>query len=284
MPTPMPKPSPPKPSVCRRHQADGTACDAPTRRPDGWCGTCDGFTSAHPLSAPRRRVRPSIKRTWNPVNALPLTSEAASSFRMTRVVLDTFAARHRCTVTEAEAEIASMITGMLRDPDTEYGRCGDERLWSMRHSGYTLLFSPTLDAVVGYSTSHRERTWAQVQAGTPSRITEGQEGRSFSGPAWYYAMESSTGLPARCLYSTATLYVHVAKGGKLKQATAGEYLPEMVTRLKTALAQWDGSDGRFFLSDDHQEAPLSWLLVKEPGAMGVLVTILSPERRAAAAA
>ncbi len=53
---------------------------------------------------------------------------------------------------------------------------------SLARDGYTMTLAPEGDAIVGYSTVHRERTWEQFKSGVKSRFKRSGKQREFSGP------------------------------------------------------------------------------------------------------
>src|SRR5690606_16759922 len=243
--TPMrtPKPAPPRPRPCRRFNADGTACGTPTPRLDGWCGQCDGFINAEPSVTRRSRNNKKgnrFNRQWTRIAQVPDDLDY-SSLHLTRVALDTYAARHRCTTRQAATELTSMAEDMAISDGTSVGQSEDGALRSLSNGGYTLLFSDDWTALIGYATNHRERTWAQVRAGVKSRTRALQDERQVTGPAWYYAREADSGAPVRISYAAAGLFVHTGKGGRLKRANIDEHLPEIVDRVREAFARWDGT-------------------------------------------
>ncbi|MGA5183066.1 hypothetical protein [Streptomyces pseudogriseolus] len=269
----MPKPTPPSSRPCRRFNADGTACNTLTPRLDGWCGQCDGFIEAEPSltrhsSGGKKSSR--FQRKWEHC-AIPDDLDF-TALHLTGVALDTYAARHRCTIRQATIELKSMIEDLVLNDETKAWRSEDGMLRSLSNSGYKLIFSGDWTTLVGYTTSHLERTWAQVRAGVRSRISKADDKRQVAGPAWFYAREANAGSPVRISYAAAGLFVHTSKGGKLKRTNVDEHLPEIVERVKEAVARWDGTEGRYFLEDAH-ENPMAWILVKEPGRAPVVVSM-----------
>ncbi|MGY1548260.1 hypothetical protein [Streptomyces sp. MN6] len=271
---PAPKPAPPITRPCRRFNADGTACGTPTPRLDGWCGQCDGFNEAEP-SLTRRAMKSKkgrrFTRQWIPLTAVPDDLDF-TALHLTRVALDTYAARHRCATRQAATELKSMTEDLVLDDGTSAWRSEDGSMRSLSNSGYTLLFSEDWTALVGYATNHLERTWAQVRAGVKSRTPKSDARRQVSGPAWFYAREADAGSPVRISYAAAGLFVHTSRGCKLKRVNVDECLPEIVDRVKEAVARWDGTEGRYFLEDAHDN-PVAWILSKEPGRAPVIVSM-----------
>ncbi|GAA0444212.1 hypothetical protein GCM10009544_03740 [Streptomyces stramineus] len=97
----------------------------------------------------------------------PLAPDEAYEVDVTRRVVHQFVGRHGGTASEAETQIRSLLEGLLRTGHVEQARDG---LWRLQFSsGYLLLLSPDRQAVIGYHTTHRERTWSQVKCGVVSR-------------------------------------------------------------------------------------------------------------------
>ncbi|MEU9755666.1 hypothetical protein AB0D90_21445 [Streptomyces althioticus] len=280
----VPKPAPPRQHPCTRYNSDGSRCTRITPRLDGWCGDCHGFRDPEPaaLGVSSRKPSSSHNANWAPAGGAPAGldfDDVALSHR----AVSTYAARHRCTSAHATAELRSMIEDFALHPSVRSWWNEEDALRSLTHSGYRLLFNADWTVLCGYSPgSHVERTWAQVKAGVPSRARRFLSSRRPGGPAWYYALEAELGTPVRVAWNAATLFVHTAKGDRLKQRNAKAYLPEIADRVRAVVDGWDGSEGRHVLEDGYPE-PRAWTLVKEPGRAPIVCTVAFPESRAAAA-
>jgi hypothetical protein len=87
--------------------------------------------------------------------------------RITTRAVDSFRFHHGGGITSAETQLRAMLEDFLLKSVQERTTSGYLKLF---RKGFALVMSPGLDAVTGYSSLHRERTWEQVKAGVPSRI------------------------------------------------------------------------------------------------------------------
>lgn len=265
----MSRPVPTPRRACRRYNACGTICRNTTVRADGWCGECDGFTTpkpATPAQAPRPR---KLDDTWVQADTITLNPEDLRDLSVTKTAINAYATRHQCRPEEAETQLRSMTEDFVLDDATDIRRASNGGAWSLWNDGYVLVLSPDVGAVIGYSTNHAERTWAQVKAGVRSRLSTKNRARKRgpSGsrvPVWFRDLESNAGLQVPCTFNAAKLYVHLTDGCHMHQDAAAGYMLAIARRVNAALAAWDGSDGRHSLPDP-EDPTLSWLLAKDKG-------------------
>jgi hypothetical protein len=157
--------------VCQRYHADGTRCTHETRYHDGWCreGDCAGFTRRLPDGAPESKGAPKgTRKHLNATGHVPvgLDPDEAPDVGLTNRAVDSFRFHHGGSVSSAEAQLRSMLEDFL----LRSARRTRNGFVILARDGYELVLSPELASVTGYSTVHRERTWAQVQAGIKSRF------------------------------------------------------------------------------------------------------------------
>lgn len=168
--------------MCERYHADGSKCTNLTDYRDGWCRNdeCAGFTRASPsiapesLSAPRGTARHIAETGHAPVD---MDLDEVADIHVTLRASESFRFHHGGQAAAAEAQLRSMLEDFLLR-SARSSRNGFVRL---ARDGYELVLSEDLSAITAYSTAHRERTWAQVQAGVGSRF--GKAKREPSGEA-----------------------------------------------------------------------------------------------------
>ncbi|MFD0799912.1 HelD family protein [Streptomonospora algeriensis] len=142
---------------CGRYLLTGSRCANTTTEPDGWCRQegCSGYRTSTPVDPPERLTRlPSPANTDHSAH-LSVDTDSASRIGVATTALNRFLAQHRGTAPEF----------------LQKGRHARQQdgLWLLDHKGYRLVLSAGADEVVDYRTVHRERSYAQVQAGVPSR-------------------------------------------------------------------------------------------------------------------
>ena len=106
--------------------------------------------------------------------------EDVPTIQITKRALAHFRYRHGGGDREAEVQLRTMLEDFLLKSARNALKGGSLML---AKDGYALILSPGRDAITGYSTSHRERTWEQVKAGVKSRYKKGGMARDASGPA-----------------------------------------------------------------------------------------------------
>lgn len=173
-------------TTCRRRRADGSVCANLTDYADGWCRQdgCTGFRGAiadadnppaaddpnHAGSGPAARSGNVAHSPWRPVAELdlPLESDEAYDVFVTRTARENFIGIHGGTHAAAEAEIRALVEDALHQGKA---RSIPNGRWQVGIEGYKATISADGAAIVRYATVHRERSYAQVRAGVPSRIS-----------------------------------------------------------------------------------------------------------------
>ena len=162
---------------CRRFRADGSACTNQTDYADGWCREtdCPGFQRSSQEAAPEapeaahRAADASARVVSRSVSLQGLALDDVEDLTITTRAMDSFRYHHGGGAPEAEVQLRAMLEDFILG-STRHGLSnGYVKLF---REGFQLVLSPHLDAVVGYSTLHRERTWEQVKAGIASRISK----------------------------------------------------------------------------------------------------------------
>ncbi|MGY1829016.1 hypothetical protein ACI8AA_01160 [Geodermatophilus sp. SYSU D01180] len=190
------------PQPCERFSRAGRRCANRTRHADRWCRQpgCDGFRRASTSAAPPPPlVRPTSGQNRPPQNAgdaapMPLDAVAV---RITTAAIDSYRYHHGGQIDSAERELRAMIADFA---ETAKVRSFGQYI-GLARNGYRLIFDADGDVLTGYATVHRERTWAQHQAGVPSRFpggtssggrgrqnSSGGRGRQLKEPAEYQAL------------------------------------------------------------------------------------------------
>ncbi|MFM9462823.1 hypothetical protein ACKI1K_08205 [Streptomyces scabiei] len=107
---------------------------------------------------------------------MPLTTEEAydPQIRITRSAIDRYRTKHGGDASTAETEIRSLLENLISAGEHQRFENGTWRL--MADEGFALLLSDDAARVISYSTPHRERTYAQVRAGVPSRSRSREKG------------------------------------------------------------------------------------------------------------
>jgi hypothetical protein len=167
---------PPQPSAalrqCERFRREGACCTNQTRHADGWCRQdgCGGFRRASTTSAPPPAFStkpPDAAQPDSAGTAVPHRSALAPmAVRITTAAIDSYRYHHGGSIDTARRELRDMLiafaeTAKLRSSGAYAGLAQD---------GYKLVLNAELDVMTGYVTVHRERTWAQYQAGVTSRF------------------------------------------------------------------------------------------------------------------
>jgi hypothetical protein len=173
----QPRPGPPErrkvTDICTRFRADGTRCGNPTDNSDGWCRhpDCPGYRRANPDVAPESRNPPRgtpkhVAETGHlVVDGIDL--DDVPHLRITTRAVDSFRFHHGGGIPEAETELRTMAEDFLI---RSARRISTEGYVTLAREGFEITLSPDRDALVGYRTVHKERTWTQVKAGVRSRI------------------------------------------------------------------------------------------------------------------
>lgn len=159
------------PLRCNRFSADGTRCANRTTNADAWCRRdgCGGFTRVAARAEPTAR-EPAPEATPQRTlvgDALPISIDELDGIRLSLRAVDSFRHHHGGSSAAARLQLEMMI----EDFSLAGTHLRDGKLRILRHQGYELLFDPATTALIGYSTVHRDRTWEQVKAGVPSRMS-----------------------------------------------------------------------------------------------------------------
>lgn len=262
----MPRPGPPR-RRCTRFRTDGSKCGELTTHRDGWCHECEGFTTPDPGAYQiKDRVKGNSRR-WQPVDGLPLDAEDAYEVSVSASARREFASRHGVTERQAEAQLRSMLEDFLLAQAPVAAR-GDG-VFKIAHEGYSLVLAPDY-SVVSYFTVHLERTWAQVKAGVPSRVTR----RKRPGEkVWLGEALENSGVRVPCSYVSLNLFAKFAMGITCNKVTVEEVLGKATGRINGALNSWDGSLGRHVLIDP-EDSGQAWVLdgdeEQEPKIIGFI--------------
>lgn len=249
-------------SRCSRYERGGSRCHRPTRRADGWCGTCAGFRRPQKPADPVVPC-PTAPSTREPVTAatdrLPLTSDEAHDPQLgvTRSAIERYCATHGGDRATAEAEIRSLLENLIATGTHQRVEGGAWRL--LAQEGFSLLLSADANRVLGYSTAHRDRTYGQVKAGVPSRS------RSRSGhrrdKRWVLALQDD--LPVRFTTLVLRRFARDVLGTEFTRST-GKKVVEAAYSRSTHVQPDPPSNhaGRRRATD---EAGLRWHFAYEPG-------------------
>jgi len=238
--------------TCRRYQRNGLRCTNKTRRYDGWCGQCDGYSEPAPPSRPRPA------RVWthegNEQAFPPIDIADVQDMRIAPWALTQFIRRHGGTEHEAEAQIRTLAEDIILMPFRRGLRNRLEKRWVIAtpHFDYRLVLSEELD-VIGYATKHVERTWAQVKKGVPSRL------RKRGYPLWLRELGQQANAGRELVLSVKAFCLYVKRRGlgPLRQETAKDLWPVVFDALDRALAVWNGSD---MYAQDPDFTEFSWHL------------------------
>ncbi|MCM3922053.1 hypothetical protein ND748_10330 [Frankia sp. AiPs1] len=111
-----------------------------------------------------------------PSTPLDLGPDEAYEIGVSLRARDSFRFHHGGSDEAAEAQIRSMLEEFLVRSARTVSARGFVRL---ARDGYSVVLTPEGTAVTEYSTVHRERTWAQVRAGVPSRFRRRRSGRGY---------------------------------------------------------------------------------------------------------
>ena len=165
---------------CERYRKDGTRCRNTTAYTDGWCRQdgCPGYMRDRPHVAPKTAGAPHgtakhlrASEPWTPEIGL----DEVETVRVTTRAIDSFRFHHGGSAHSARVQLLTMLEDFL----LRSARRERNDYVVLAREGYDLVLTRDLATITGYSTIHRERTWAQVKAGVPSRF--GKTGRAASG-------------------------------------------------------------------------------------------------------
>ncbi len=227
------------PGLCSRFHPDGRPCARPAGHGDGWCREpgCGGFRTSDPLLVPGvRRLPPAPGRaSWQ---RLDQSAAETARVRVSAGARTAFVHQHRGASREASVELHSMLRPFLtngihhRRPDGH---------WVLDLHGYRLVLSPDADTITGYYSIHSERSFAQFEAGIPSRV--GKKARAHRRSALTPARpETSSPLTDNVVVrqlSSEQLHVTSSACGRFERLRPGSReLPdeEFLQALRNALA------------------------------------------------
>lgn len=247
--------------ACTRYSSDGTKCAGRTPRFDGWCGQCDGFTTAEIDSS---AGSPWVKVSGAPVTT-PLAPDEAYEIIVRRTARQRFVAAHPgVRDLDAEAQIRTLLEDMLRNGKAYRLLSGAHVL---QYRGYQLFLSQDLKAVTRYATRHRERTYAQVVSGTPSRIRDSRRlKQNHQDRVTMQKRLESSGMPVKITLHAVILY---ARRVLEKKVTRVHSIPdEVLTQLRGHLVRdvvprWPevmGEDGTAVINDG---TGWSWIVAND---------------------
>ena len=169
--------------TCARYRRDGSRCRNEASHVDGWCRQpgCDGFIRSRAEIAPESIGAPiGTSRHIQETGGTPLPADVsdARSVRVSQRALDSFRFHHGGDEAVARESLRAMLDEFL----VLSARSGDDSYVVLARDGYKLVLPHDLSVITAYSTIHRERTWAQLQAGIPSRFGRNRYARTSSGP------------------------------------------------------------------------------------------------------
>jgi hypothetical protein len=103
---------------------------------------------------------------------LPLDVDEVDLVRISQRAQDSFRFHHGGSAEAARAQLRTMLEDFVLNSARR--RRGGFVL--LARAGYELVLDGDLTTLTGYSTVHRERTWAQLRSGVPSRFGGGGRG------------------------------------------------------------------------------------------------------------
>ncbi|MCX4682279.1 hypothetical protein OG413_44670 [Streptomyces sp. NBC_01433] len=263
--TPSPAALAPRRGHCTRYERDGSQCRRPTDRNDQWCGTCAGFHRPHRAKTTsgqqqgprtRRPVAPIIAHT----EPLPLDPDEAHDpqLHITRSAIEQYRAKHGSDAPTAEAEIRSLLENLITAGEHQRFENGTWRL--LAPEAFVLLLSADAARVISYSTPHRERTYAQVQAAVPSRSRSREKG-------WVRALQDD--LPVRFTKLVLRRFARDVLGIEFTRSTGQSVVEAAYARSQQAQPVHPSHRaGRCRATD---AGGLRWHFAYEPGERPVVV-------------
>ncbi len=132
----------------------------------------------------RSTPRPNATRPEPVATAVPPRSALVpAAIRISAAAIDSYRFHHGGSIGSAQRELRDMLVAFV---ETAKLRSAHGYVL-LTQDGYKLVLNVELDVITGYGTVHRERTWAQYQAGVVSRfpggMAEGAGGRALREPA-----------------------------------------------------------------------------------------------------
>lgn len=162
---------------CTRYEHDGSPCVQWTTYVDRWCRECDGYATPEPAGGVPVKA---VYRFETP-RKITEVPDQGEFIRVTNAAILHFLRHHPgFRRGAAGVEIHRLVGDMLRKRDGG-ARASQSRLtgaWALstwRPHGYGVLLSPDGGHVLGYQTTHVERTYAQMKQGVRSRVSHKEE-------------------------------------------------------------------------------------------------------------
>ncbi|MFI8185960.1 hypothetical protein ACIF70_36390 [Actinacidiphila glaucinigra] len=258
-------PAPPQ-RICARFAADGARCTIATTRADGWCGKCDGYTTAHAAMATGQKPARSQWR-WGPgpwaVAELGMDSDEAYEIDITPGAIATYTRVHSVAPKVADTQIRSLLEDLISEHATTLRNAeGAWRVYFRKH-GYGLLLSQDRTHVLRYCTWHAERTWAQHRTGIASRISA-----PGGMPAWKREAVAKH-IPLPIAEKAVNLYARHALGLKATAETIDDIAQQIGANLReNVLPKWDRGDVEA-IDDGHGN---TWRLIRTDDQPDGIVT------------
>jgi len=120
----------------------------------------------------------------------PRTPLISAAIRLSTTAIDSYRFHHGGSMDSAKRELQDMLSAFAETAKLQSAG----GYVTFTQDGYKLILKDTLDVVTGYTTLHRERTWAQHQAGVVSRfpggMAEGAGGVALKEPAEWRPLDS----------------------------------------------------------------------------------------------
>ncbi|MFI1225976.1 MULTISPECIES: hypothetical protein [Streptomyces] len=228
---------------------------------DGWCRTCGGF--GRPEAA-RPKEEPQLETRWQETSARPLESDEAYEVSIANAALNHFVAAHGGDRRTAEVQIRSLLEDLLTAQARPALRHPETGRWRLRtpRDKFSVTLSSDASVVTGYKARHRERTYAQVKAGVPSRTASPRREK------WFLALQ--TELPFGMGLMTARLFARRELGLEMTQDNAAEVIEQVkdyMAREGISLPSQEGDTG---VTD---AAGLVWTFQVLPGDRPYLMRI-----------
>jgi hypothetical protein len=271
---------PQQPAVqqCQRYRRDGSRCPNLTTQRDGWCrgDDCDGFRRASMSSAPpppdwdSPLPPPSALQPAIPVGvALPPID--ATAVHITQRAIDSYRFHHGGSSESAVGDLRDMLAAFAAEsrvrPSGSYV--------ALSHDGYKLVLNEQLDALTNYGTVHRERTWAQLQAGVASRFpgggSKGSMGRLLKEPPAF--------VPLRCDAATVAVDRHAWRGFGWRLGLQDRPAEELEAALRRFIAELPAAALGAVRTDETVEFTAGEVRVILSADQRKVVGVLWPRRR-----
>lgn len=161
---------------------------------------------------------------------MPLSPEEAYDISITKTARENFIRRHGGTMGEAEAQIRSLLEDLIREgvcfrsEQTGYYKL---QFPKATYKFYYLRLGKDAESVVGYSTLHNERTYAQVKAGVRSRTKsrDRRKGIVAEAASAHYAEKLES--PVQMTNAVISMFVKKVANASISRATIGDLLHDL---------------------------------------------------------